>query len=88
MSETALRKEMQRLAWRCRRGTRELDLLLGGYLQHRYARAPAAQQGAFKRLLELPEPQLLALLTGRCEPQDKDIAHVIHGLARWSADTP
>ncbi len=81
-------QEMARLAWRCRRGTRELDLLLAGYLMRHYANAPAVHQEAFRRLLELPDPQLQALLAGRSQPQDKDIAHVIHGLVRWSADTP
>lgn len=81
-------KEMDRLVWRCRRGTRELDLLLGEYLAQRYATAPAAHQAAFRRLLEMPEPRLMALLTGRAPPPDKDTAHVLHGLVRRPADTP
>ena len=34
----------QRLAWRCRRGMKELDLLLGGWLRQNYAQASAAER--------------------------------------------
>ena len=34
--------EMGRLIWRCRRGMKELDLLLTGYLRDSWARATAA----------------------------------------------
>ena len=35
------------LRWRCRRGMRELDVLLERYLRERYPSAPAAEQQAY-----------------------------------------
>ena len=40
-----------RLYWRCRRGTKELDRVLGDYLEQEYARAEARLQNAFAGLL-------------------------------------
>lgn len=53
-----------RLRWRCRRGMRELDQLLGWYLDNRYAMADRVTQGAFADLLEQPDPELWRWLTG------------------------
>lgn len=69
-----------RLRWRCRRGMRELDVLLERYLQERYPSAPAAEQQAFQALLELPDPELFAYLTGREVPAQPQWVHVIAKL--------
>jgi antitoxin CptB len=54
-----------RLAWRCRRGMKELDLVLMRYLEGRWQQADAAERAAFERMLELPDPVLAAALLGR-----------------------
>ena len=54
-----------RLAWRCRRGMKELDLVLMHYLEGRWLLADAAEKAAFERILELPDPVLAAALLGR-----------------------
>jgi antitoxin CptB len=70
-------KEIARLRWRCRRGTRELDQLLGGWLDDRYQQAtPAAREG-FARLLDHQDPDLWDWLLGQGAPGDKDEAAVI-----------
>ena len=56
--------ERSRLAWRCRRGTRELDLLLTGWLERHYECADDQQRAQFAALLELPDPVLGAYLMG------------------------
>jgi antitoxin CptB len=58
-------RELNRLRWRCRRGMRELDVLLERYLVDRWPTAPAERQAAFRALLELPDPELAALLLGK-----------------------
>jgi antitoxin CptB len=76
-------KMMQKLAqlrWRCRRGMRELDVLLERYLQERYPSAAAAEQQAFEALLDLPDPQLFAYLMRRESPADPEWIHVIDKL--------
>jgi len=57
-----------RLAWRCRRGTKELDLLLSGYLEQRYDAAAPDERAAFERLLDLPDSELIGLLCGQTPP--------------------
>ncbi len=44
---------------------KELDLLLERYLDRRWPTAPEAHRAAFRRLLELPDPELAALCLGR-----------------------
>jgi antitoxin CptB len=56
--------EFNRLRWRCRRGMRELDVLLERYLADRWPTAPAERRAAFRELIELPDPELAALLLG------------------------
>ena len=43
-----------RLKWQCRRGMRELDLLLEEFLEHRYQSLSQPDRDAFARLLECP----------------------------------
>jgi len=61
--------EASRLRWRCRRGMRELDQLLGWYLDTRYAESDAATKEAFSTLLDQQDPELWDWLMGRtpCE---------------------
>ncbi len=47
-----------RLQIRCRRGMRELELLLQHYLFNHYSHAPAREKRQFENLLELPDPEL------------------------------
>jgi antitoxin CptB len=58
-----------RLRWRCRRGMRELDQLLGWYLDTRYAGSDDAAKAAFSTLLDQQDPELWDWLMGRtpCE---------------------
>ncbi len=77
------RPPLAQLRWRCRRGMRELDVVLERYLQQRYATAPLAEQRAFETLLELPDPQLLGFLVGREIPADPEWVNVVSQLAAF-----
>jgi antitoxin CptB len=54
--------ELARLKWQCRRGTKELDLLLMDYLENQYHKADAGQKKRFAELLNLEDADLLANL--------------------------
>ena len=69
--------ELNRLRWRCRRGLRELDVLLERYLARRWPTAPPARRAAFLALLELPDPELAALCLGRSVTQVAGLAEVV-----------
>ncbi len=68
---------MSRLKWLCRRGMRELDQATSGYLTAHYSIADSNEQDAFRRLLELPDPDLLALLFNQSNSPDKDVERVL-----------
>ena len=69
--------ELNRLRWRCRRGMRELDVLLERYLAERWPTAPEARRAAFRALLELPDPELAALCLRRSVTPVAELAGLI-----------
>ncbi len=54
--------ESTQIRWQCRRGMRELDELLLGYLEHRFDAAGNTEKAAFRSLLALPDPDLVGYL--------------------------
>jgi antitoxin CptB len=69
--------DIARLRWRCRRGMRELDAVLQSFAESSLATLDGADLARFERILELPDPELFAYLTGRNAPADLDIARLI-----------
>jgi len=59
------------LAWRCRRGTRELDLLLRGFLDSQYSLLERSEQLLFESLLDYQDPELIDMFWGQTNPKDK-----------------
>lgn len=49
---------MAKLRWQCRRGTRELDLLLTKYLETQYPVADEEEKARFAALLKLDDIEL------------------------------
>lgn len=68
------------LTWRCRRGMKELDLLMTGYLEKYYDEAQNAEQLIFEQLLELQDPELLRLLTGHVTAEDQEVQRVVEKI--------
>jgi antitoxin CptB len=59
-----------RLRWRCRRGMKELDILLARYMDERFGAAPPQEQEAFRRLLEFQDPVIHAYCLGSERPPE------------------
>ena len=76
---------LSRMRWHCRRGMRELDVLLTRYFEEVYPSATSQQQLAFAELLDLQDPLIMAYVTGKQAPDSKEIADVILQLTRISA---
>ena len=74
--------KQSKLAWRCRRGMKELDLVMEGYLRRHYAYAAVEEQLAFEALLDQQDPLLYAYVTGRAEPEDPGQQRVVAKLRR------
>ena len=66
-----------RLRWACRRGMRELDVLVTRYLERDFAAASSAEREAFVQLLGLQDPQLAGFLLAGERPTDPILAAVI-----------
>lgn len=71
----------KKVLWRCRRGTRELDMLLGRYFERHYTHADADHRRAFQRLLELPDPDVQDLVTGTRTSDDAMISEIIRQMS-------
>ncbi len=71
----------KRLRFRSRRrGTKELDLLLGCFADARLDMLDAAQLDRYEALLEAPEPLIYAWITGRDAPPpeaDHDVMRLL-----------
>ena len=68
--------EASRLLWRCRRGMKELDVLLERFARQRYEQASPEEKSAFARLLDLPDPELADYLFGYATPAEPHLAHL------------
>jgi antitoxin CptB len=78
--------DVARLRWRCRRGMRELDQLLGEWLDTRYAQADRQAQIAFAELLDAQDPQLWQWLSGRETPPREDWQRIVDEIRRHDRD--
>ena len=70
-------ENLQKLAWRCRRGSKELDLLLQKFLHQYYQKVSPELQQAFETMLEMQDPELYDVVIGRQKIADQYINQVI-----------
>jgi len=59
---------------------RELDVLLTDYLERQYPAAGEPEKSAFRRLLALPDPDLIGYLLGGETPADTELGDVINRI--------
>ena len=72
-SSSGLDDRRKRLLFRCwHRGTREMDLILGRFADAEIANLDDGELAELERLIELPDPDLYAALTGdkQLSPED------------------
>ena len=74
------RERLGMLEWRCRRGMKELDLLLLRYLRDRHERAASDERAAFVEFLELPDPDIARYLIAGDIPDDPRHAALCRAL--------
>jgi succinate dehydrogenase flavin-adding protein (antitoxin of CptAB toxin-antitoxin module) len=73
------------MAWRCRRGLLELDLLLGGFLAAHRATLQPCETVALERLLTFPDMEIVDRLQGRVPAGDPDLEALIKRLQHYRA---
>ncbi len=72
--------QARRLLWRCRRGMKELDVLLERFATPHLAAAGAGERELFARFLELPDPLLAEYLLGDAVPPEPDVARLVRSI--------
>ncbi len=79
-----------RTQWRCRRGNKELDLLLIAFLQHPNGYAALAENDCvrFDAMLEEGDEIWQAWLLQHVTPLDPGDAHVVESIHRALAGSP
>ncbi len=82
----ARRKRLRYQSWH--RGTRETDLMVGGFADRYLAGLDEAQLDAFEALLALPDIDLFPLITGRIAPPPGYDTEVLALIKRAVAETP
>jgi antitoxin CptB len=72
-----LDEEARRLLWRCRRGMKELDVLLERYVRSWISNASGEERQTLTRLLELPDPVLSDYLFGHTPATEPHLARLV-----------
>ena len=81
MESATLDAEARRLLWRCRRGMKELDVLLERFARRELPNASYQQRQVLARFLELPDPMLVDYLLGQAIPPDAELADLVQRIA-------
>lgn len=66
-----------RIHWACRRGMKELDILIMPFFEHEFDNLSGNEQDAFVRLLDYQDPQLFSWLMNQSQPSDDELLHII-----------
>lgn len=75
--------ELKRLAWRAHhRGTREADMLVGGFFDAHHERWDAEDRLLFERMLEEQDVDIIAWAHGTAEPPERFAGPVMEALKK------
>lgn len=66
-------EDRARLEWRCRRGTKELDMMMQAWLRQGFEQSSEAERQAFIELLDWSDDALARLLFGQHESDKADV---------------
>ena len=80
MEGAVMNAEARRLLWRCRRGLKELDVLLERYAGATLTGANGPERRVLARLLDEPDPELAGYLLGGRVPEDPELAGLVHHI--------
>lgn len=66
-----------RLLWRCRRGIREMDIVLQEYISRSYDTLSDTDKKAFSQLLDETDLDILNWIMGKEKPENDELMHII-----------
>ncbi len=79
--------DRNRVRWLCRRGMKELDLVINRYFESDYDSLTEQEQSEFKDFLNLEDPEIFSWIMGRTTPEKESNAAIVNKL-RNTFDKP
>jgi len=67
-----------RLLWRCRRGIKEMDIILQDFVNNSYEQLSNENKNAFSNLLDEQDLDILNWIMGKSEPADSKLIGIIN----------
>ncbi len=77
-------QQLAKLRWQCRRGTKELDLLLQRYLDSGYLLADDEEQALFAQLLALEDDELVGVLMGELDVETREMKVLVEKIRAFA----
>jgi len=74
--------QLARLQWQCRRGTKELDLLLQRYLETGYLLANDEEKAQFIEFLEMEDDELMGVLMGDWDVETEEMKVLVGKISK------
>jgi|TARA_B100001758_G_C18403956_1_gene610796 antitoxin CptB len=70
-------EKKSRILWRCRRGIKEMDIVLQDFIKDSYDELNNENKSAFSKLLEEQDLDILNWVLGKDKPEDKTLIEII-----------
>lgn len=70
--------DLKRLSWQCRRGIKEVEVLLAPFFEQHFISLSARDQDSFVKLLEQPDVELFEWFTQRAAPQNSEFQQIVN----------
>ena len=70
-------KKKSRLLWRCRRGIKEMDIVLQNFIKDSYDELNNENKSAFSKVLEEQDLDILNWILGKDKPEDTELIEII-----------
>jgi antitoxin CptB len=77
-------KELNRMRWAARRGMLELDLVLGPFVEQRYALLSQADRELFQRLMLCEDQDLFSWFLKREQTEDEELADIVKQILEFT----
>lgn len=74
---TELTADERRLQWHCRRGLKELDVILGPFFDQHYLTLPPADKALFARLIDGEDMDLFNWFMRQETPSDPELERMV-----------
>ena len=75
--------EISKVIWKCRKGIREIDILLSNYTEKVYPTLSSEQQSVYVEFIDLDTYEILYMLVNN-KPYDKKYQKIVEALRSFN----